>query len=251
MGSKAEIVTRLASIDLWLLIFGVIVVIGVGGESIFGIRHWWNSRKFQAVEDLESTAQQAQVAGLNAEIARLNADAARLNADAEQAKQKQAEAELKVERLRYLQMPRWVDEKPFLAALKDQLKPSRVLISYAEDDESERLANQFEALLYQAGWPITVPAPLQRAPNSPPYISAAESLGGQTSGLSIVSCDPLRMPAAFLEMKGGFKAPTPFEALWFALGEAKFPSFSPSQDPTLPAGIIRIIVGRKPAFVFP
>ena len=84
MESKAEIVPRLAGIDFWLLIFGVIVVMGVGGESIFGIRHWWNSRKLQAIEDLESTAQQAQVAGLNAEIARLSNETAEANARAEQ-----------------------------------------------------------------------------------------------------------------------------------------------------------------------
>ena len=39
---KAQIQAALEHIDVWLLVFGIIVVIGVGGESFFGIRHWWN-----------------------------------------------------------------------------------------------------------------------------------------------------------------------------------------------------------------
>jgi hypothetical protein len=146
-------------------------------------------------------------------------------------------------------MPRWIDEKPFLAALKDQPKPSLVLISFAEDDESERLAHEFMGLLYQAGWPVRMPIPLERAPNSPAFVSAAESLGGQTSGLSFVSRDPIHMP--LLVWQEGFKPATPFEALWLALTKARYPAFHPAQDPALPAGSIRIIVGTKPAFVIP
>jgi len=57
------------NIDFWLLVFGVIVVIGVGGESVLGIRHWWNSHKLDAIHETENETPRV-------EIARLNADAA-------------------------------------------------------------------------------------------------------------------------------------------------------------------------------
>jgi len=59
---KSELEALLARIDVWLLIFGVIVVIGVAGESFFGIRHWWNSRKLQAILNAENVAQRAEIA---------------------------------------------------------------------------------------------------------------------------------------------------------------------------------------------
>jgi hypothetical protein len=61
---KAEIKSILENIDIWLLVFGIIVVIGVGGESIFGFRHWWNSRKLQVIQDAEAGAQGEEIARL-------------------------------------------------------------------------------------------------------------------------------------------------------------------------------------------
>ena len=46
---KAELDAILVKFEIWLLLFGVLVVIGVGGESFFGIRTWWNNRKLQEV----------------------------------------------------------------------------------------------------------------------------------------------------------------------------------------------------------
>jgi hypothetical protein len=39
----------LSKIDVWLLVFGIFVAVGVAGESLFGIRAWWNNRKLHAV----------------------------------------------------------------------------------------------------------------------------------------------------------------------------------------------------------
>jgi hypothetical protein len=55
---KAQLDTLLGRIDVWLLIFGVVVVVGVAGESFFGIRHWWNSRKLQAIQRAEDLNQE-------------------------------------------------------------------------------------------------------------------------------------------------------------------------------------------------
>lgn len=72
---KAQLQDLLARIDVWLLIFGVVVVIGVGGESFFGIRHWWNSRKLQRIEETEEKEREERIAALNHEAAALRQQA--------------------------------------------------------------------------------------------------------------------------------------------------------------------------------
>src|SRR2546426_8038734 len=64
---KTELEALLARIDIWLLVFGIVVVVGVAGESFFGIRHWWNSRKLQALQNAESLAQQGEIERLKKE----------------------------------------------------------------------------------------------------------------------------------------------------------------------------------------
>lgn len=77
---KSELEVFLARIDVWLLIFGVIVVLGVAGESVFGIIHWWNSRKLQEVQRAESLHQEERIALLTKEAADANRRALELQA---------------------------------------------------------------------------------------------------------------------------------------------------------------------------
>ena len=72
---KAAVKDLLERIDIWLLIFGFIVVVGVGGESFFGIRHWWNSRKLQRIEESEEKEREARIAALNQDAAALRKEA--------------------------------------------------------------------------------------------------------------------------------------------------------------------------------
>lgn len=89
---KSELEALLARIDVWLLIFGVIVVIGVAGESFFGIRHWWNSRKLQRIQNAESAAQREEIARLNREAGEARNSAAKAEAQATQAGEGTAKA---------------------------------------------------------------------------------------------------------------------------------------------------------------
>jgi hypothetical protein len=50
LSRKDALEAVLSKIEGWLLFFGIFVVIGVAGESVFGIRAWWNNRKLQAVQ---------------------------------------------------------------------------------------------------------------------------------------------------------------------------------------------------------
>jgi len=90
--NKLELEALLARIDIWLLVFGVVVVIGVAGESYFGIRHWWNSRKLQVLQNTENLAQQGEIERLKKESAGIRSDTARALERAAHAEQKAAES---------------------------------------------------------------------------------------------------------------------------------------------------------------
>src|ERR1700720_3658969 len=69
LSKREALETTLGSIEFWALIFGVIVVIGVAGESVFGVRAWWNNRKLQAVQQDIEHWREAETARLNKEAA--------------------------------------------------------------------------------------------------------------------------------------------------------------------------------------
>ena len=90
--SKEALGALLARIDVWLLVFGIIVVIGVAGESLFGIRYWWNSRKLQALQRAEDLARQVEMARLNREAGDARKDAGSAMERAAQADERAASA---------------------------------------------------------------------------------------------------------------------------------------------------------------
>lgn len=55
---------NLDSIERWVIFFGLLVVIGVGGETIYGIRAWWNNRKLHAAEQSIDQLRQSEIAAL-------------------------------------------------------------------------------------------------------------------------------------------------------------------------------------------
>jgi len=174
-----------------------------------------------------------------------NVKEAYLRKDLASTNERAAKAELEVQKLRSIAAPRWVEEKPFLEALKDQPKPAGVLIVFAEDNESRRLASQIMGLLFQAGWHVYFPTPIVRAKYSATYLSSAETLGGQPSGLTIVAKD-----------KEGWHVPpfnhnTPYDAIWNAFIKAHYPALYAGRDDTLPDSVLRIVVGSKESPLVP
>jgi hypothetical protein len=170
-----------------------------------------------------------------------------LNYETAVARQKQVEAELAVQRLKTIASPRWIDEESFLEALKGHSKPAGVFVSFVEDNEAQRLSFQLAGVLFQAGWHVYVPAPITRAHNAPAYLSSAESLGGSSSGLTIVA-----------RGQEGWHPPpfdhnTPYDALWNATEKALNRPFilHGGRDDTLPHNTMRIIVGSKESPVVP
>jgi hypothetical protein len=79
--ASREIVTRetletlIRHLELGALVFGALVVIGVAGETVFGVRIWWNNRKLQKLQQSENAALQVKISDLQQKAAEADAKA--------------------------------------------------------------------------------------------------------------------------------------------------------------------------------
>ena len=63
---KAELQTSLNNLDIWLIFFGILVAIGVVGESVMGFLHWRRAGELQTILEGENLAQQNDISQANA-----------------------------------------------------------------------------------------------------------------------------------------------------------------------------------------
>lgn len=94
--TKEVLETLIARLEVWALIFGIVLAIGVAGESVYGIRIWWNTRKLHNLEENEnailrlkvreaderSSEARSQAEALRLHVAEANTRAAALEVDA-------------------------------------------------------------------------------------------------------------------------------------------------------------------------
>jgi hypothetical protein len=138
----------LSRIDVWLLVFGILVVIGVGGESIFGIRAWWNNRKLQSIQR-EIDAQKTRLAQKESEA--FSAAIAAATQRAAEAEARAAEANLA---LAQFKAPRTItpQQRDRVVEAIRQFPRTPFDISSNTDSESVDFAVEIENLLLAAGW---------------------------------------------------------------------------------------------------
>ena len=112
--TKEALEALIGRLEFWALIFGILVAIGVAGESVYGVRIWWNNRKLHDAELSENRNLQVQISAANdhaqqanerAETARRDAEALRLqvaqsNERVAQAESKAAQAQLDLARFK-------------------------------------------------------------------------------------------------------------------------------------------------------
>jgi hypothetical protein len=74
----------IARLDAWVIFFGVLVIIGVLGETLQGYRHWVLDKRLRTLRETESQMHEADLAKLRSDTA--NADARAAEAKLELAK---------------------------------------------------------------------------------------------------------------------------------------------------------------------
>ena len=228
-----------------------VLVVGLALELLATVRTTQLSNREIASLDYEAGEARKEAGQANeraakaeAQVETARAEIAQLTADTAVARQKQAEAELKVERLRAWARRRYIDTKPFLKALQNQPKPAGVFIVFADCDDCGYLANRLSDLLTRAGWnPSAPPLPIRPVgPNIPTDRTAIEVQGGQENGVSIVadSGQGWRPPPDV----ANYIPKTPYEALWIAFEKGKL---APKAGLGVPvtANFLRIVVGPK------
>jgi hypothetical protein len=134
------------------------VVIGVAGESIFGIRAWWNNRKLHSVQESIDELRQAETSRFNKQAAEANKDAGlaqkaagEANERAAKAEKQAAEAKLELEKLKTprslsAEQQKRVSEKLGVFAGK------QFDVALNVEPEPQNLLLQIEDALKAAGW---------------------------------------------------------------------------------------------------
>lgn len=90
---KAALEGSLSSIEMWALIFGIVVVVGVAGESVFGVRAWWNNSKLQTVLGSIDQERQSEIAAATQKAGEAAERAANAEENLANAKERAALAE--------------------------------------------------------------------------------------------------------------------------------------------------------------
>ena len=135
---KAELEASLNSLDIWLIVFGILVAIGVVGESVAGFLHWRRSGALQRVQTAENLEQQRSIASLTKDIAL--------------AQEQTAKAQLQLARLIN---PRSLNPTQYMEMIHklSEFKGSRFDVAIVPDDrEILDLLELIERVLRQAGW---------------------------------------------------------------------------------------------------
>lgn len=147
---KDALETTLDGFEKWVIFFGILVAVGVVGESVYGFRTWWNNRKLHATEQAIDELRQAQIVDARRDIAEAQRDAAQANDNAER------------ERLARLQLEARLADRVLTAqqqatiATRLRAMGSRRIdiLVVGNTPEISGLTNAIGAALHQAGWTI-------------------------------------------------------------------------------------------------
>jgi hypothetical protein len=172
-------------LEVWGLFFGVIVVIGVAGESVIGVRIWWNNRKLRKLQEAENLALQLKISDFQRKAEDAKRGAAAAESHLAEARQKAAEADAKAEGFRLdiaraneraakaekettgaklelerLRSPRSLTGVPKLISELSELKGTEYTFSSVfPDEESITLLRSIDGALQESGWKRGKPVP--------------------------------------------------------------------------------------------
>jgi hypothetical protein len=141
---KAELESALSTLDIWLIIFGVFVAIGVVGESAAGYLHWRKSGQLSKLQTAENLSLQEAIAGANARAADAYSRA------------RQAELELAK-----IQTPRTLtpDQQEKLIKLLTAARkgPTAVSAAFVDSTDAKEFAKSIKTVLTKSGFILSDP----------------------------------------------------------------------------------------------
>lgn len=218
---KSSLEALIKWLEIWSAVFGVLVVVGVAGESFFGIRLLWNSWKLQQIQ--------------SADNARLLSDVAQANARAEEAKRDATVANLELSRIERRFAPRRLsfEEKKRIAAKLGEFAPRSVTIVEArfDDPEEKDFVIDLVHIFNEAHWE-------SRITTDPQHISRT------LTGLLIMINEDEAVANSQLSRAASCLVNALLSESIFVQGPLSTPrAFKGSQGPS-----IMVIVGAKPDF---
>jgi hypothetical protein len=135
---KAALQASLNTLDIWLIIFGLLVAVGAVGGSVAGFLHWRRSGQLQTFLEAENLAQQKEIANAKATAA--------------QAEQRAAEATLELARMK---APRTLtaEQQERIVSVLRPFVGTRFDVGLVQGDaEAAEFIALLEAVLQRAGW---------------------------------------------------------------------------------------------------
>jgi hypothetical protein len=234
-GSSASEIGRAASVHFWLFVayFGVLVLAALLTWAV-----WHSGNRLQ---DAIRADAEAKIADANAaaELARKEAAVARENT---------ARTELELERLKRQVGPRQLNREAFLKALEGQAKAPVQILYLRDDADSLEFAQEIDNLLRRAGWTVTArdPIPTPPAARSGQEIPVAMSVGGQPSGVTVVTnfVSEEESKARSDAIMGRAWLKTPWTVLMEAFAQS-MGAVRGSGNRTCPEGMLRVIVAPR------
>jgi hypothetical protein len=135
---KAALQASLNTLDIWLIIFGLLVAVGAVGGSVAGFLHWRRSGQLQTVLEAENLAQQKEIANAKATAA--------------QAEQRAAKANLELARMKAPRTLTAEQQEHIISALRP-FAGTRFDVGLVQGDaEAAEFMALLEAVLQRAGW---------------------------------------------------------------------------------------------------
>jgi hypothetical protein len=234
LAKREALETALDGIEKWVILFGVLVVIGVGGETVFGVRAWWNNRKLHAVQQAIEDLSKAEIAKLNNLAGEANKEAGTARKEAGAANERAGNLEVTAAALRQraaifekdsLELrrqltPRIITSEQtvrLIGVLSRSAKgPVAVLTHGQGDSEVGAFASDIRNVLTAAGW----------------RNSFAQASGSTHRGVRII-------------IRSGLNPPVHASILQRAFESEGF-SMDLFEDPRIAEGMVQIEVGPKP-----
>jgi hypothetical protein len=211
---KETLEALISRLEFWALVFGIIVVVGVAGESFFGIRIWWNSRKLSRLQGEENQRLEATISELNKSTAEAHRESAEALAKAEafrldiaKANERAAEANrvAEEEKLARLKIEERMAGRRVTKELHDRfvpiLKPfggSVAGVTKLGDMEAGVFADDIIKLLQDSNWTVVVNSV---GTASPPRYGLAGVIDERTEAGKALASAIKMLPTASVESR--------------------------------------------------